>query len=161
MPFRRWSGCCALKVLYIKGRSQENDAVRSSRVDRTSTAIRVLFIQYTHARIRSVLRKAAEAGIDFGGAATADYLREEIDLVKSLTEYPSVVKSAGENFAPSVVGAYVYELAKQFNGYYHDHSILKEENAGVRTRRRQLAQQVARGIKEGMKLRGIDVPERM
>lgn len=52
------------------------------------------FIQYTHARIRSVLRKAAEAGIDFGGAATADYLREEIDLVKSLTEYPSVVKSA-------------------------------------------------------------------
>ena len=98
------------------------------------------FIQYTHARIRSVLRKAAEAGIDFGGAATADYLREEIDLVKSLTEYPSVVKSAGENFAPSVVGAYVYELAKQFNGYYHDHSILKEENAGVRTMRLQLAQ---------------------
>ena len=119
------------------------------------------FIQYTHARIRSVLRKAAEAGIDFGGAATADYLREEIDLVKSLTEYPSVVKSAGENFAPSVVGAYVSELAKQFNGYYHDHSILKEENAGVRTMRLQLAQQVARVIKEGMKLLGIDVPERM
>ena len=119
------------------------------------------FIQYTHARIRSVLRKAAEAGIDFGGAATADYLREEINLVKSLTEYPSVVKSAGENFAPSVVGAYVYELAKQFNGYYHDHSILKEENAGVRTMRLQLAQQVARVIKEGMKLLGIDVPERM
>ena len=119
------------------------------------------FIQYTHARIRSVLRKAAEAGIDFGGAATADYLREEIDLVKSLTEYPSVVKSAGENFAPSVVGAYVYELAKQFNGYYHDHSILKEENAGVRTMRLQLARQVARVIKEGMKLLGIDVPERM
>ena len=76
-------------------------------------------------------------------------------------EYPSVVKSAGENFAPSVVGAYVYELAKQFNGYYHDHSILKEENAGVRTMRLQLAQQVARVIKEGMKLLGIDVPERM
>ena len=72
-----------------------------------------------------------------------------------------VVKSAGENFAPSVVGAYVYELAKQFNGYYHDHSILKEENAGVRTMRLQLAQQVARVIKEGMKLLGIDVPERM
>ena len=68
------------------------------------------FIQYTHARIRSVLRKAAEAGIDFGGAATADYLREEIDLVKSLTEYPSVVKSAGENFAPSVVGQAVQWL---------------------------------------------------
>ena len=119
------------------------------------------FIQYTHARIRSVLRKAAEAGIDFSGAATADYLREEIDLVKSLTEYPSVVCAAGESFAPSVVGAYVYELAKQFNGYYHDHSILKEENAGVRKMRLQLAQQVARVIKEGMKLLGIDVPERM
>ena len=109
----------------------------------------------------SILRKAAEAGIDFGGAATADYLREEIDLVKSLTEYPSVVKSAGENFAPSVVGAYVYELAKQFNGYYHDHSILKEENADIRRMRLQLVQQVARVIKEGMKLLGIDVPERM
>ena len=60
-----------------------------------------------------------------------------------------------------VVGAYVYELAKQFNGYYHDHSILKEENAGVRKMRLQLAQQVARVIKEGMKLLGIDVPERM
>ena len=119
------------------------------------------FIQYTHARIRSVLRKAAEAGIDFEGAAAADYLPEEIDLVKALTEYPAVVKAAGENFAPSVVGAYVYELAKQFNGYYHDHSILKEENAEVRKMRLRLAQQVARVIKEGMKLLGIDVPERM
>jgi len=106
-----------------------------------------------------ILRDIIESPQVYG--ATADYLREEIDLVKSLTEYPSVVKSAGENFAPSVVGAYVYELAKQFNGYYHDHSILKEENAGVRTMRLQLAQQVARVIKEGMKLLGIDVPERM
>ena len=119
------------------------------------------FIQYTHARIRSVLRKAAEAGIDFGGAATADYLREEIDLVKSLTEYPSVVKSAGENFAPSVVGAYVYELAKQFNGYYHDHSILKEECTTTRDMRLRLAEQVARTIRLAMALLGIDVPERM
>lgn len=119
------------------------------------------FIQYTHARICSILRKATEAGIDFSSAVQADYLPEEIDLVKTLTEYPSVVAAAGENFAPSVIGAYVYELAKQFNGYYHDHSILKEENAGVRTMRLQLAQQVARVIKEGMKLLGIDVPERM
>ena len=119
------------------------------------------FIQYTHARICSILRKATEAGIDFSAAVQADYLPEEIDLVKTLTEYPSVVAAAGENFAPSVIGAYVYELAKQFNGYYHDHSILKEENAGVRTMRLQLAQQVARVIKEGMKLLGIDVPERM
>ena len=76
------------------------------------------FIQYTHARICSILRKATEAGIDFSAAVQADYLPEEIDLVKTLTEYPSVVAAAGENFAPSVIGAYVYELAKQFNGYY-------------------------------------------
>lgn len=108
-----------------------------------------------------MLRKAAEAGIDFSGAAQADYLPEEIALVKSLTEYPSVVAAAGENFAPSIVGAYVYELAKQFNGYYHDHSILKEENDETRRMRLQLAQQVARVIRSGMKLLGIDVPERM
>ena len=91
----------------------------------------------------------------------ADYLPEEIDLVKTLTEYPSVVAAAGENFAPSVIGAYVYELAKQFNGYYHDHSILREEDAATRTMRLRLAGQVARVIRRDMNLLGIDVPERM
>lgn len=120
------------------------------------------FIQYTHARIRSVLRKAAEAGIDFGGGIpSVPYVPEEIELVKSLTDYPSAVAAAGENFAPSIVAAYAYELAKQFNGYYHDHSILKEENSDVRRMRLQLAQQVARVIRSAMKLLGIDVPERM
>ncbi len=119
------------------------------------------FIQYTHARIRSVLRKAAEAGIDLEGKAAAAYIPEEIELVKSLTEYPSVVASAAENFAPSLVAAYAYELAKQFNGYYHDHSILKEEDAEVRRMRLRLAEQVARVIRSSMKLLGIDVPERM
>ena len=120
------------------------------------------FIQYTHARICSVLRKAAEAGIDFSAVPEGvAYLPEEIALVKSLTEYPAVVKSAGDNFAPSIIGAYVYELAKSFNGYYHDHSILREEDAAVRTMRLQLAQQVARVIRRGMALLGIDVPERM
>lgn len=120
------------------------------------------FIQYTHARIRSVLRKAQEAGIDFGGAATqASYLPEEIELVKMLADYPSAIAAAGENFAPSIVGAYVYDLAKLFNGYYHDHSILKEEQADVRRMRLQLAQQVSRVICSAMSLLGIDVPERM
>lgn len=119
------------------------------------------FIQYTHARICSVLRKAAEAGIDYSVPVRASYLPEERELVKMLTEYPSVVKAAGENFAPSLIAAYVYELAKQFNGYYHDHSILKEEQADVRRMRLRLAQQVARVIRLGMKLLGIDVPERM
>ena len=119
------------------------------------------FIQYTHARICSVLRKAAEAGIDYSEPVRAPYLPEERELVKMLTEYPSVVKAAGENFAPSLIAAYVYELAKQFNGYYHDHSILKEEQADVRRMRLRRAQQVARVIRLGMKLLGIDVPERM
>ncbi len=119
------------------------------------------FIQYTHARIRSILRKAAESGIDCRAAAHAECLPEEIGLIKALNDYPAIVASAGENFAPSIIGAYAYDLAKLFNGYYHDHSILKEENAEVRRMRLQLAEQVARTIRHAMQLLGIEVPERM
>ncbi len=119
------------------------------------------FIQYTHARIRSIIRKADEAGIDYSTKVDAEYLPEEIELIKNIADYPNVVASAGENFAPSIVGAYVYDLAKQFNGYYHDHSILKEECAATRVMRLQLSAEVARVIKAGMALLGIDVPERM
>ena len=119
------------------------------------------FIQYTHARIRSILRKAAESGIDYKDAGVSEYLPEEIELIKYLAEYPASVAAAGENFAPSIVGAYAYELAKMFNGYYHDHSILKEENAGIRNMRLRLAETVARVIKSAMQLLGIEVPERM
>ena len=119
------------------------------------------FIQYTHARICSVLRKAADQGIAYDTKAEADYIAEEIELVKMLADYPTTVAAAGENFAPSIIGAYIYELAKAFNGYYHDHSILREENAEVRKLRLQLAATVASVIRKGMKLLGIDVPERM
>ena len=119
------------------------------------------FIQYTHARIRSILRKAEAAGIDFCLASGASLSQEEIELVKNLTEYPAVVAAAGENFAPSMVAAYAYELAKQFNGYYHDHSILKEEQESLRVLRLQLAAVVARTLKSAMALLGIEVPERM
>ncbi len=119
------------------------------------------FIQYTHARIRSVMRKAEEAGIDFSKRVNCELLGEELELIKSLTEYPAVVLSAGENFSPSLIAAYAYDLAKQFNGYYHDHSILKEENVEVRALRLQLAYVVARTLKSAMLLLGIDVPERM
>ena len=119
------------------------------------------FIQYTHARIRSILRKAAESGIDCRAAAHAECLPEEIGLIKALNDYPAIVASAGENFAPSIIGAYAYDLAKLFNGYYHDHSILKEEDAEVRRMRLQLAEQVARTIRHAMQLLGIEVPERM
>lgn len=119
------------------------------------------FIQYTHARIRSVMRKAEEAGIDFKAMVEAPLLSEEVELIKTLSEYPQVVASAGENFAPSYVAAYAYDLAKQFNGYYHDHSILKEERVEVRALRLQLASVVARTLKSAMALLGIEVPERM
>ena len=119
------------------------------------------FIQYTHARIRSILRKAEEAGIDASTYVNAELLPEEVELVKALAEYPAVVRTAGEQFAPSVIAAYAYDLAKQFNGYYHDHSILKEENEAVRSLRLKLASEVARVIRSAMSLLGINVPERM
>ena len=119
------------------------------------------FIQYTHARIRSILRKAEEADIDASTYLHAELLPEEVELVKALAEYPAVVRTAGEQFAPSVIAAYAYDLAKQFNGYYHDHSILKEDNEAVRSLRLKLAAEVARVIRSAMSLLGINVPERM
>ena len=86
---------------------------------------------------------------------------EEVEIVKSLCDYPQTVISAAEAFAPSMIAAYTYELCKMFNGYYHDHSILREENEAVKLMRLQLASQVARVIRRGMALLGIEVPERM
>ena len=119
------------------------------------------FIQYTHARIRSILRKAEEAGISAENYMSASLLAEEVELIKALADYPAVVRTAGEQFAPSVIAAYAYDLAKQFNGYYHDHSILKEENEAVRSLRLTLAREVARTLRSAMSLLGINVPERM
>jgi arginyl-tRNA synthetase len=119
------------------------------------------FIQYTHARIRSILRKAEETGISTEGYTSAELLPEEIELIKALSEYPATVRTAGQQFAPSVIAAYAYDLAKQFNGYYHDHSILKEEREDVRALRLMLASEVARVIRSAMALLGINVPERM
>ena len=119
------------------------------------------FIQYTHARICSVLRKAEEAGINYSARTAVELLPEEIELIKSLAELPSVVAAAGENFAPSMIAAYAYELAKTFNGYYHDHSILREEDEAKRAMRLQLAAVVAQVIRKSMSLLGIEVPERM
>ncbi|MBO5732078.1 MAG: arginine--tRNA ligase [Alistipes sp.] len=119
------------------------------------------FIQYTHARICSILRKAQEANISTEEFTAAELLPAEVELIKLLSEYPATVRTAGEQFAPSVIAAYAYDLAKQFNGYYHDHSILKEENVAVRALRLMLAKEVARVIRSAMSLLGIAVPERM
>ena len=119
------------------------------------------FIQYTHARICSILRKAQEANISTEEFTAAELLPAEVELIKLLAEYPATVRTAGEQFAPSVIAAYAYDLAKQFNGYYHDHSILKEENVAVRALRLKLASEIARVIRSAMSLLGIAVPERM
>ncbi len=120
------------------------------------------FIQYTHARICSIMRKASEASIEtLAGVESNTLSADEMTLIKMIADYPSTVKAAGESFAPSIIGSYVYELAKEFNGYYHDHSILKEQDESLRNLRLQLAEQVRRIIKSGMALMGIDVPERM
>ena len=119
------------------------------------------FIQYTHARICSILRKADEAGIDYKSYDCTELLPEEVALIKSMADFPNVVKAAGESFSPSLIAAYAYDLAKTFNGYYHDHSILREEDGQKRSMRLMLAAEVARIIRRAMALLGIEVPQRM
>ena len=119
------------------------------------------FIQYTHARICSILRKADEAGIDYKSYDCTELLPEEVALIKSMADFPNVVKAAGESFSPSLIAAYAYDLAKTFNGYYHDHSILREEDGQKRRMRLMLAAEVARIIRRAMALLGIEVPQRM
>jgi arginyl-tRNA synthetase len=120
------------------------------------------FIQYTHARIRSVLRKAAESGFAaVTASAPESYLQEEIELIKMLSDYPAVVAAAGESYSPALIAAYAYDLAKLYNSYYHDHSILRESDPAVRGFRLRLSETVAGVIKRAMRLLGITVPERM
>ena len=119
------------------------------------------FIQYTYARIRSVLRKAAEQGItafDYTGVTPNE---KEVALIQTLADFPATVADAGKKFAPSVIANYVYELVKQYNQFYHDCPIMREENAGVRALRLALSETTARVIAQGMALLGIKVPERM
>lgn len=119
------------------------------------------FIQYTYARIRSVLRKAAEQGVtdfDYTGVTPND---KEIALIQTLADFPATVAEAGKKFAPSVIANYVYELVKQYNQFYHDCHIMREENAAVRALRLALSATTARVIASGMSLLGIHVPERM
>ena len=121
------------------------------------------FIQYTHARIKSVLRKAAETGIRKADRVdpALPLVPKEQELVKTLTDYPVVVAQAGETMSPALIANYVYELVKAYNQFYHDHSILGEANEDVRAARLLLSEQVARIVADGMGLLGIEVPERM
>ncbi len=119
------------------------------------------FIQYTHARICSIKRKAAEGGIEFNSADIASLEADDIALVKMIADYPNAVRTAGENFSPSIIGSYIYDLAKEFNGYYHDHSIMREEDLEIKRLRLLLSERVSYVISSAMSLLGISVPERM
>lgn len=121
------------------------------------------FIQYTHARIKSVLRKAEEQGIPVPESMQADIVLSEKEegLVQLLAEFPDIVKQAGDEYNVSLIGNYVYDLAKEFNQFYHDFPMLREKDEALRAFRLLLSKNVAITIKKGMVLFGIEVPERM
>lgn len=121
------------------------------------------FIQYTHARIRSILRKAEAEGIKLPENLDADMPlnQKETELIQKMNEYGAVVEQAGKDYSPSGIANYCYELTKEFNQFYHDYSILGADNDKEKTVRLVLAANVAKTIKNGMDLLGIEVPERM
>ena len=119
------------------------------------------FIQYTYARIRSVLRKAAEQGMVVTDYSAVEPNDKEIALIQTLADFPATVQEAGRDYSPAVIANYVYELVKQYNQFYHDYSILREENAAVRSLRLALCDATSRVVRTGMGLLGIKVPERM
>ena len=118
------------------------------------------FIQYTYARIRSIMRKAADLE-KVEGQLTAELSQKEIDLIQKMSDYASAVEQAGKDYSPSGIANYCYELTKEFNQFYHDFSILKEEDTQKRAVRLRIAANVAKVISNGMALLGIEVPERM
>lgn len=121
------------------------------------------FIQYTHARIRSILRKAEAEGIAIPTALSTDapLNEKEIHLIQKMDEFKVAVKDAGENYNPAGIANYCYELTKEFNQFYHDYSILSADTDTEKTTRLVIAKNVAKTIKNAMALLGIEVPERM
>ena len=118
------------------------------------------FIQYTHARIRSILRKAANTSTP-SLSSTPSLADKEVELIQKMSEYGAAVEQAGKDYSPSGIANYCYELTKVFNQFYHDYSILNEPDADKKAFRLVLARNVAKILKNGMNLLGIEVPERM
>lgn len=122
------------------------------------------FIQYTYARIQSILRKAEDLATTASQAnISADLILSEKEegLVQLLSDFPNIVKDAAENFSPAVIANYIYDLVKEYNQFYHDYSILREENQELKAFRIILSANIGKVIKTGFSLLGIDVPERM
>lgn len=119
------------------------------------------FIQYTHARIKSILRKADEAGIGMAISPDVEMSPKEVRLVKLLNTYPQKIAEAAAAFSPAVIANFAYEIAKEFNQYYHDTPILKEEDENVLKMRLSLIQTLASVLVKAMGILGIELPERM
>ena len=121
------------------------------------------FIQYTYARIQSVLRKAKEAGIEIPAQLPAgiELSEKEEGLIQMVADFAAVVKQAGEDYSPSIIANYTYDLVKEYNQFYHDFSILREENEAVKVFRLALSENVAKVVRLGMGLLGIEVPDSM
>lgn len=121
------------------------------------------FIQYTYARIQSVLRKAADTGIIISDKIDNSFAltEKEESLIQLIAEFAAIVKQAGDEYSPAIIANYIYELVKEYNQFYHDHSILKEENGAIRNFRLILSLNVSRTVQKGMQLLGIEVPDRM
>lgn len=121
------------------------------------------FIQYTYARIQSVLRKAKEAGLEIPAQLPAgiELSEKEEGLIQMVADFAAVVKQAGEDYSPSIIANYTYDLVKEYNQFYHDFSILREENEAVKIFRLALSENVAKVVRLGMGLLGIEVPDRM
>ncbi|MBQ5547318.1 MAG: DUF4947 domain-containing protein, partial [Prevotella sp.] len=118
------------------------------------------FIQYTHARIRSILRKADKISTT-SITSTTSLNDKEVELIQKMSEYGAAVEQAGKDYSPSGIANYCYELTKVFNQFYHDYSILNEEDEAKKQVRLVIARNVAKILKNGMALLGIEVPERM
>ena len=119
------------------------------------------FIQYTYARIRSILRKAEAEGLTAEAVKGTPLETKETDLIQKISQYADAVAQAGKDFSPSGIATYCYELTKQFNQFYHDYSILNAETEELKKQRLLIARNVAKTIKNAMTLLGIEVPERM
>ena len=119
------------------------------------------FIQYTYARIRSVMRRSVEAGMNIIPFSDVIPNEHEITLIQTLADFPSLVQEAGRSYSPALIANYAYDLVKQYNQFYHECQILKEENEAVRSLRLTLSDVTAKVVERAMGLLGIRVPERM
>ncbi|MCI7729713.1 MAG: arginine--tRNA ligase, partial [Bacteroidales bacterium] len=119
------------------------------------------FIQYTCARIKSILRKASEAGISIKEVNGITLQDKEVSLIQNLTSYPAIVEQAGTDFSPALIANYIYDLVKEYNQFYQSSPILKEENAETMNMRLMLSACTVKVIESGMSLLGIEMPEKM